>query len=329
MKRTEILISLMGAALFFCGVFFIIYSSVKGVTLVPGAMTAFIIDIIGGILAIVYFRKDMQKGVAFCLLILGISTILSQSYHILQMADLYMAASSMLYVATGAVLVYYAIVLFLGINSGSLKAIICLGVLAGLELLPVLIEIHNDKSFSYIMENYNGDLVLIIVQVIFIIILTRKELMLPTFLRRLRDNTDHVYDNMGSDPDAFIMREDLGRITDTSDGDGWTHIDNGPVERESVITLNGDESKTELLLQMWRGDERLHLTLRSRNTESYRVIMSIVVEQSVMNDDGSKIRLYGTDGMFADIRVRDREDVRIGYVGTVKKKVKERKAEAQ
>ena len=61
--------------------------------------------------------------------------------------------------------------------------------------------------------------------------------------------------------------------------------------------------------------------------------MSMVVEQTILfnNDKGvvSKIRLYGQEGVFADILVSTEDEVAKGYVGVIKSMISSSKAKKQ
>jgi len=58
--------------------------------------------------------------------------------------------------------------------------------------------------------------------------------------------------------------------------------------------------------------------------------MSMVVEQTVLfdNDAGKvcKIRLYGRDGVFADIAVNSYDEMSKGYIGTISQIIRVKKA---
>jgi len=326
MEKSEFYIVLMGLILVFNGAFFVIKNLVVGTNDSLGELASNLIEIFGGLAAIFWFRKEMIKGVAFCLLVIGVSCICSD-FEYLYDEDLIIVIESLLYVVTGVVLVYYSISLALGLKTGSAKGILCLAVLGCLELFIFLSVAHRGEPLT---DNEWGSLVLAIEHSVIIFILTRKEMMLPSFTRRLRDDSDTLFNNMVTDSSLYIERADVGRLTDLADGPEWTHIEDGPIERESVVALRGQNVGTELLLQIWKGDERLHLTVRGKGTDSYRITMSMVVEQTVLfdNDAGKvcKIRLYGRDGVFADIAVNSYDEMSKGYIGTISQIIRVKKA---
>ena len=328
MTKTELYISTMGVLLIVTQMILVGFI-LTGYSVSVGGILAIIVSALGGLAAVLRHRKEKLTGIAFCLFVIGLSTILSDFEMMFSTEEGAEPLLSLLYVAAGAVLVYYSYSLYLGLRTGSAKGIICLAVLALMELSSFVFAVRRGDTLN---EWHWFNLVLAVDHVIFIFILTRPEMMLPTFLKRLRTNSDTLYDSMVSDPEVYVDRKDVDRLTDIADGPEWTHLESGPIERESVVDLHGQRVGTELLLQIWKGDERLHLTVRSRGTDSYGIAMSMVVDQTVLlrNEAGdvTKIRLYGQEGVFADIRV-SAEDTRKGLAAFFRAKADAAGAEDQ
>ena len=94
----------------------------------------------------------------------------------------------------------------------------------------------------------------------------------------------------------------------------------------------GNKPGVELLLQKWNGDERMHLCVRTKGLGTYRIVLTMPIEQTVMNGDegtASKVRFYGADGMFADVVIMNPEDINKGYIGILKDFSKKKKTEEE
>lgn len=329
MEKSELYITLMGVILIVDALFMIGFY-IDGLPTSVGGILSVAVAILGGLAAIKYYRQKMIAGVAFCLLIIGLVIILGDFQGMFATDENSNSILSLLYVISGFVLVYYALSLGVGLRTGSIKAIICLGVLGILELFSFLSAVRRGEQIT---DALWANLLMAIEHAAFIIILTRPEMLIPSFLKRLRGNSDVLFANMVTDPEVFIERKDVDRLTDISDGPEWVHLSNGPIERESVIDIHGRWVATEILLQKWKDDEKLHLTVRTKSNDSYRIALSMVVEQTVLfsNDNGavSKIRLYGQEGVFADIIVSTEDDIAKGYFGVIKSMIPSSKAKKQ
>ena len=319
MDRSELYITIIGGILLFNGLLLMTLTLVTGFKNSPTAVASYIMGIVGGLVAIVRFRKAKIYGVAFCLLIMGAASILADINTILNPTGFSSTIEALLYVVSGVVLTYYALTLAIGLRTGSAKGILCLGVLAVLELLSFLMVAHRGDTLT---EGEWAELLMAIEHGVIIFILTRPEMMIPPFLKRLKANSDLLYDSLSTDSSVSIDRDEAGLLTDVGDGEGWTHFENGPIERERTIRLHGHWVATEIVIQKWRGDDRPHLTVRSRDADSYGIYLSMIVESSVPITDEAgklvKVRLYGQEGVFAEIRTTKYEEIDKGYVGTVK-----------
>lgn len=329
MQKSELYISTIGVLLII-NQLFVLGFAIAGNPINVGGILSIIVGILGGLVAIVYFREKKMIGVAFCLFLIGLTIILADIERAFSTDESDNFVASLLYVVTGVVLVYHSASLAVGLKTGSAKSIVCLAVISILELYLFLSVVRRgDDLTAFDWTN----LIMAIEHGAFIVILTRPEMMISPFLKRLRTNSDVLYDAMVSDPEVYVDRKDVGRLTDISDGPEWTHLDNGPIERETTVGLHSRWTATEMLLQKWKDDDRLHLTVRNKGTDSYNIVMSMVVDQTVLskNDDGkvTKIRFYGQEGVFADVIVVSDDELTKGYIDIIKSKMAAAKAKKQ
>ncbi len=329
MKKSEVYISTIGVLLIINQLFVLAFT-IAGNPINVGGILSIIVGILGGLVAIVYFREKKMIGVAFCLFLIGFTIILADIERAFSSEESDNFVASLLYVVTGVVLVYHSASMAIGLKTGSAKSIVCLAVISILELYLFLAVVRRGDDLTSLDWT---NLIMAIEHGAFIFILTRPEMMITSFLRRLRTNSDVLYDSMVSDPEVYVDRNDVSRLTDIGDGPEWTHLDNGPIERETTIGLHSRWTATEMLLQKWKDDERLHLTVRNKGTDSYNIIMSMVVEQTILfkNDEGkvTKIRFYGQEGMFADVKVVAEDEITKGYIDLIRYKAAAAKAKKQ
>jgi len=325
LKRSEIFITVMSVSLIVYGIIFLADNLFFSQQKVFWEILAYALVTIGGFATLFHYRKDILLGTASNLTSLGLCTLIVQLYTVMTTGNIFVSLESVTYVIGGIVLIYYGVSLFMGVYSGSIKVVVCIAIFAAVALIPIIIEIHDGIFVFKVLSDHVKDIITIVMYVILIVILTRKEMLIASFMKRIRNNSDQMYAEMCVDGGAFINRFNLMTIAQPEDDTGWRYLDEGPIERERVIPLFDNMGNTEILLQLWHGDPRLHLTVRRSGVQTFNVPFSMVVEQIVMDDTDmtktSKIRLYGADGVFADIRVADVDDNVTGYLSIVKQKI--------
>ena len=329
MKKTEMWITALAVIMLVTGAYFVIRSVQDSPIFLE--IVGFAVQALGGVILLVWFKQNLVKGVAVALIVVGISSILVnfQSLFDIEDAGIFFIIA-VLYVVAGAVMIYYGMSLFIGIKSGSMKCIVCLGALIVVEIIFPLLQLHRGVPFFDVLYMFSDILIYMILHIILVVILTRNEMKIPSFQKRIVKNSDVIFDQMVTDPDTYIMRSDLPKLLSTEDGPEWIHIEGGPIERELAVPLQGNKPGEELLLQKWNGDERMHLCVRTKGPGTYRIVLTMPIEQTVMNGDegtASKVRFYGADGMFADVVIMNPEDIDKGYIGTLKGLSKKKKAE--
>lgn len=328
-KKTKPLIVAMSVVIILCGLYFLVRTITNSADYTPGKIFGNIVTVVGGTIAIVFFRHDIRMGTAVNLMTLGIAYIMSDIFVIVTMRGMLNALDSLTYVVCGIVLLYYGLSLFVGISSGSIKAFIPLAVLSALELIPIIVSLHKGMFILQALMMYADVIVLLIMNILLLIILSRKDMMLPTFVKGVRTCSDQLFSEMSTDPKAYINRYNLKTMMDLENTVGWKMMESGPIERERIIPLFDNRGETEIVLQIWRNDPRLHLTVRRTMESSYNILLSFVAEQLVLDDpepeNATRVRIYGTDGMFVDLSVKDRGEIKVGYIGTIKRKIQKKR----
>ena len=329
MKKTEMWITALAAVMLITGVYFVIRCLQDSFVLLE--VIGFAVQALGGVILLLWFRPKLVKGVAAALMVVGISNILVYFQYLYTDVDTGSFIFAILYVVAGAVMIYYGMSLFIGIKSGSMKCIVCIAALILIEIIFPLLQLHRGMPFFDVLYEYSDILIYMLLHVMLVIILTRNEMKIPSFQKRIVKNSDVIFDQMVTDPETYIMRSDLPKLLSTEDGPEWAHVEGGPIERELAVPLQGNEPGVELLLQKWNGDERMHLCVRTKGLGTYRIVMTMPIKQTVMDGDestASKVRFYGADGMFADVVIMNPEDIDKGYIGTLKGLSKKKAEEA-
>lgn len=330
MKKTETWITILAAIMLITGVYFVIRCLQD--TIVPLEVVGFAVQALGGVILLKWFRPKLVKGVAVALMVVGVSNILVYFQYLYTDVETGSFIFAILYVVAGAVMIYYGMSLFIGIKSGSMKCIVCIAALILIEIIFPLLQLHRGMPFFDVLYEYSDILIYMLLHVILVIILTRNEMKIPSFQKRIVKDSDVIFDQMVTDPDTYIIRSDLPKLLSSEDGPEWVHIEGGPVERELAVPLQGNKPGVELLLQKWNGDERMHLCVRTKGLGTYRIVLTMPIEQTVMNGDegtASKVRFYGADGMFADVVIMNPEDIDKGYIGILKDFSKKKKTEEE
>lgn len=330
MKKTETWITILAAVMLITGVYFVIRCLQDTIVLLE--VVGFAVQALGGVILLKWFRSKLVKGVAVALMVVGVSNILVYFQYLYTDVETGSFIFAILYVVAGAVMIYYGMSLFIGIKSGSMKCIVCIAALILIEIIFPLLQLHRGMPFFDVLYEYSDILIYMLLHVMLVIILTRNEMKIPSFQKRIVKNSDVIFDQMVTDPDTYIMRSDLPKLLSTEDGPEWVHIEGGPIERELAVPLQGNKPGVELLLQKWNGDERMHLCVRTKGLGTYRIVLTMPIEQTVMNGDegtASKVRFYGADGMFADVVIMNPEDINKGYIGILKDFSKKKKTEEE
>lgn len=330
MKKTETWITILAAIMLITGVYFVIRCLQDTIVLLE--VVGFAVQALGGVILLKWFRSKLVKGVAVALMVVGVSNILVYFQYLYTDVETGSFIFAILYVVAGAVMIYYGMSLFIGIKSGSMKCIVCIAALILIEIIFPLLQLHRGMPFFDVLYEYSDILIYMLLHVMLVIILTRNEMKIPSFQKRIVKDSDVIFDQMVTDPDTYIMRSDLPKLLSSEDGPEWVHIEGGPVERELAVPLQGNRPGEELLLQKWNGDERMHLCVRTKGLGTYRIVLTMPIEQTVMNGDegtASKVRFYGADGMFADVVIMNPEDIDKGYIGILKDFSKKKKTEEE
>jgi len=318
MSHTQALSSFMGLVIAFTGAYFL-YQLLftPGYESYPGEMTSDLILIVGGVFLIAAVRKDLRKSTTWALMTIGLSTIAGSVYYVFYTTDIMNVALANVYLILSVILVYYSISLIFNTSAGSTKGLICLGILAAVQIVPILYRLYmGDDIVEQIKDSFDR-IVRGVAYLVVIFILTRKTMALETLPRRMNRNSNYLYDVTCTPSDAYVDIKDYQKLVDLPE-EGWTPCKSGPIESEMVIPLYN--TALSIRLQKMRSNEDVYAAFCSGDAESYRVALSIPMRSVKLDEpdesNRGKLRIYGDDGVFVDLMILDYGDQPKGYIGT-------------
>lgn len=317
MNRTEALTTFMGLVIAFTGVYFLYLTFTPEYETYPGEITSDILLIAGGALLVAVLRKDLRRSTIGAMMTIALSTIVGSLYYVFNTNDVLNIALSNVFLIVSVVLIYYSISLIFNTTAGSTKGLICLGILAAVQLAPIFYRIYmGDDILEQIKENLDR-IVRGVAYVTVIFILTRKDMTLENLPRRMNRNSRYLYDDMCTPSDAFIDIKDYAKLADIPE-EGWKSCKFGPIDSEMTIPLYNTDMAIRLQRMRVGGD--VHLAICSGDAESYRVALTMPIRSVKVDEPDEsrkgKVRVYGDDGVFVDILIRDLGDQPKGYIGT-------------
>lgn len=329
MKRrggTVVLITVLGVAIATTGM----YDMLRHATTIEyewmGACVTNLLLFFGGLTIVLFCRENIRMTTVTTMLLISVWGIVNS---ILKLdpsnTTLVMWSVSMLSLVLCVLLLYSATSIWLETSNGTMKGIIAIGILLLLIIIPMIYEIHKGTPIPIVFRDNVDQIPMAVMFIIVIVILTNKEMMLPSITSRITQNTIAITRSLSNEAEWYISPKELA-IIKNNDMAHWKHIDDGsPVEYERRMVLFGMIG-SELLLQRWKGDERIHLNVRPLFPDSSIANISITINHIAENvdEDGNttRVRFYGTDGLFMDFVVKDPNVEQVGYIDSRKRNKK-------
>ncbi len=202
----------------------------------------------------------------------------------------------------------FAFKMILGSNQNTIRVVVVEGVFLGVAVIAYLLDIHHGLSVSEAianLEDYHGTLVLMLVSVI-CLNMSNSKYVSP--MKRLRMNVEALETSTVTFNDTYIMRNQLLALVDPERTE-WVKSDEPGVEKELDIILYNRLRRELLVVRKWEGDDTpiasfmpgdlkvhlyKHLNFPVRHVYCYGG-----------KDSCARFRMYGDNGFFVDILVRD------------------------
>lgn len=321
MNRRQILTIILGLVMVFNGTYFVV-QCITATEFRPDLnFASAIVVLLTGLVIIIFLYKNLKNCVIASLMAVGASMVLRNVYLLVEPVQSIELLTGDAHLIISVILVYYALSLILHTSAGSAKALLCLGILAFTEFLPFIYYVYMGSNIVDTLSAHMNSLVYGLMHLAILLILTRKDMLLEGVSSRLTRNSRDLYRSMCTPADAYIDVNDVNVLmTDTEEG--WTDLSLGPVLKEKQVKLHN--SDMEILLQKMNDDDRTYISLRPVRNGSFSIPVSFPIEKVVLNENepgaSGMIRVYGTDGLFMDILVKDYNDERKTYIETIRYK---------
>lgn len=202
----------------------------------------------------------------------------------------------------------FAFKMILGSTQNTIRVVAVEAAFLGVAVIAFLLDIHHGLKVSEAianLEDYHGTLLLMLISVICLNMSNSKYVSPMT---RLRMNVEALETSTVTFNDTYIMRDQLLALMDPERSQ-WLDSDEPGVEKELDIVLYNRLRRELLVVRKWEGDDVLiasfmpgdlkvhlykHLNFPIRHIYCYGG-----------KDACARFRMYGDDGFFVDVLVRD------------------------
>lgn len=182
------------------------------------------------------------------------------------------------------------------------KICVAAGVQMLMIIIPFFIDWYNRITWAEMFLEYSSILPIMFVNAVFIWILTRRGIWVPFPTKRIEYNLEALEPVLHSDKNMYITPDSLNMLLDKS---SWAVFDVGPVEKELRLNLLGGDNGVRVLFQQMRGDPILHGRIIPYNRGQFMQGHHFDVVQMIVSPERDNLRIYGNDGVFINILVRE------------------------
>lgn len=205
----------------------------------------------------------------------------------------------------GFVILLMAVANLFGYRFNVTRSAYMVALLIFMSILPMVIDYFMDYTVKEILVYYQFDFPMLFVYIVYLVIITRKGIWYPRVVTRVSDHLNVIESTMHTGGEEFIEPADLAVFTDP-DRSGWDHPDRGPVECERRIRLWDPSHDTCLLVQKWRSEDCLRVTILPEGHGQLSNGFQFRVVSHVVSESGDSITLYDDAGTFVRIMVKER-----------------------
>ena len=202
----------------------------------------------------------------------------------------------------------FAVKMMIGSTQNTMRVVIVEAAFVGLFILAYLIEIHHGNKPSQALaalSDYHGTVILMLVS---IICLNMSESKYISPMKRLRMNVEALETTTVTMNETYMMREQLKDLLDPQ-RTNWAVPDTPGVEKQLDITLYNSLRREMITVRKWEGDDCLVATVLPRDLKVhlYKHLNFHIRHIAMIGDEDTcaRIRMYGDNGFFIDVLVRD------------------------
>ncbi len=295
---------ILGSALVLSDAYYIVLETIQSTVLLESALvvTSYTLLLLVGLWLVLHREMSIHKCIYLCGMALGIASILQNLMSVGAENDEADVLLGFLSILLGIAEMAFSIAYLFGYRRYVVK--ICAAVLVqiGMILLPIFVAWYVATTWEEIAIDYSMCFPLLFVNVVFAWILTRKGIWFPFPTKRIENNLIALEPILHSDKDRYLTPSSLELLLDC---DRWTVCSGGPVEKEVMVELLGDEHGVRVLIQKLVGDPVPHGRVIPFSQGQFMQAHHFDVVQMVVSEARDNLRIYGNDGVFINIQVRE------------------------
>ncbi len=203
--------------------------------------------------------------------------------------------------------IFFALKMIMGSAHNTMRVIIVELLFIAIFLVVLFVNIHRGLSFVESMDQLMDYHASIILMTISVICLSMGDAKYISPMKRLRLNVLALETTTVTFGDMYMIRDSL-RTMISEGSPEWQDSAEPDIEKELVITLYSNTRRERLVIRRW-ADGELTATFRPRDMEVYLYQYLNFPIRYIACPGGpeqcGRVRLYGKEGFFVDILVRD------------------------
>ncbi len=203
--------------------------------------------------------------------------------------------------------IFFAIKMIMGSTHNTSRVVIVEALFIAIFLVVLFVNIHRGLSFVESMDRLNDYHSSIILMTISVICLSMGDAKYMSPMKRLRLNVLALETTTVTFSDMYMMRDSLTALV-TEDPSKWNDSAEPEIEKELDITMYNTARRERLVIRKWE-DGALTATFKPRDLEVhlYRYLNFPIKHIACPGgpEQCGRVRLYGNEGFFVDILVRD------------------------
>ena len=202
----------------------------------------------------------------------------------------------------------FAVKMMIGSTQNTMRVVVVELVFVILFIIAYLIGIHHasrpSEAFAS-LSDYHGTVILMIVS---IICLNMSDSKYVSPMKRLRMNVEALETTTVTLDETYIMRDQLKDLLDPGRSN-WAVSEEPGVEKQLDIVLYNSLRREMITVRKWEGDDCPVATILPMDLRVHLYKhLNFHIRHIAMIGDGdtcARIRLYGDNGFFIDVLVRD------------------------
>lgn len=206
----------------------------------------------------------------------------------------------------GAFCVVFAIGLMLDHRQNALRIEVILAGFMFLNLFRFVFALHHGVPFrDCVMDHYRYNVDMLLAALAFIL-LNMKSSRYATSMMRLKRSIQSIESTDAIPGGTYMIRRDLERILDPERSE-WVESDMDGVESELAVMIYSTSMRIRLVFRKWEEDVTVSVLPADEGVQQYQHLVIPMRHTAVRSLGGGygMFRIYGDDGMYIDILVRN------------------------